>query len=61
MGIVARKGLSKELRKYFAGLGRKGGAAGGKARARKLTPEQRSESARLAARARWGQARKKGK
>lgn len=35
-------------------LGRLGGKKGGKARAAKLTPEQRSESARKAARARWG-------
>jgi hypothetical protein len=34
-------------------LGRKGGLKGGKARAAKLTPEQRSESARKAALARW--------
>jgi hypothetical protein len=34
-------------------LGRKGGLKGGKARAAKLTPEQRSESARKAAKARW--------
>ena len=34
-------------------LGRRGGLKGGKARAEKLTPEQRSESARRAARARW--------
>lgn len=34
-------------------LGRKGGQKGGKARAEKLTPEQRSESARRAAEARW--------
>lgn len=34
-------------------LGRKGGKKGGKARAVKLTPERRSEIARLAARARW--------
>lgn len=32
---------------------RPGGAVGGRARARTLTPEQRSEIARLAARARW--------
>lgn len=35
-------------------LGRKGGLKGGKARAEKLTPEQRSEAARRAANARWG-------
>jgi hypothetical protein len=34
-------------------LGRLGGLKGGKARADKLTPEQRRESARKAARARW--------
>lgn len=32
---------------------RKGGLKGGKARAKALTPEQRSEIARLAAQARW--------
>ncbi len=34
-------------------LGRLGGLKGGKARAKKLTPEQRSEIAKKAARARW--------
>lgn len=34
-------------------LGRKGGLKGGKARAAKLSKEQRSESAKKAARARW--------
>lgn len=34
-------------------LGRKGGLKGGKARAAKMTPEQRVEAARKAARARW--------
>jgi hypothetical protein len=34
-------------------LGRKGGLKGGPARARKLTAEQRSESARKAVQARW--------
>ena len=34
-------------------LGRKGGLKGGKARAAKLTPEQRAEIARKAAAARW--------
>ncbi len=34
-------------------LGRKGGLKGGKARAAKMTPEERSESAKKAARARW--------
>lgn len=35
-------------------LGRKGGLKGGKARAEKLTPEQRSKIARKAAQKRWG-------
>ena len=35
-------------------LGRKGGLKGGKARAAKLTPEQRSQAARKAAAVRWG-------
>jgi hypothetical protein len=35
-------------------LGRKGGLKGGKARAAKLTPKQRSEAAKKAAAARWG-------
>lgn len=35
-------------------LGRRGGLKGGKARAAKMTPEQRSEAARTAAAARWG-------
>lgn len=34
-------------------LGRKGGLKGGKARAAKMTAEERSESARRAAQARW--------
>ena len=35
-------------------LGRLGGQKGGRARAAKLSPEERSEAARRAARARWG-------
>ena len=34
-------------------MGHKGGLKGGRARAEKLTPEQRSEIARKAAQARW--------
>lgn len=36
-------------------LGRLGGAKGGKARAAKLSPNQRSEAAKKAVRARWEQ------
>ncbi len=38
-------------------LGRLGGMKGGKARAEKLTPEQRSEIAKKAAHARWNKIR----
>lgn len=38
-------------------LGRKGGKKGGPARAARLTPEQRSESARKAVQARWAKTR----
>jgi hypothetical protein len=34
-------------------LGRKGGEKGGKARASRMTPEERSEAASRAAKARW--------
>ena len=37
----------------YKALGHKGGLKGGKARAEKLTPEQRKEIARKAALARW--------
>lgn len=41
-------------------LGRAGGQKGGKARARALTPEERSAIAKKAARARWEENDKKG-
>jgi hypothetical protein len=37
------------------------GRKGGQARAKKLTPEQRSKSAKKAAKARWAEKRKKNK
>jgi len=40
-------------------LGRLGGLKGGRARGRKLTAKQRTESARKAAVARWSRSRKK--
>lgn len=39
-------------------LGRRGGLKGGKVRAAKMTPEERSESARKAAKARWDKKRR---
>jgi len=47
---MARKSA---VSKYLAKIGRKGGKASGKARMQKLTPEQRSDVARRAAKARW--------
>ncbi|MFA4826605.1 MAG: hypothetical protein WC593_15760 [Methanoregula sp.] len=42
-----------EKNPHAVALGKLGGKKGGKARADKLTPEQRKEIAQLAARARW--------
>jgi hypothetical protein len=44
----------QEIREVFAKFGRQGG----KAAARKMTPEQRKESARKAAQARWAKHKK---
>jgi hypothetical protein len=44
---------SKEKNPYAVALGRLGGKKGRRARAEKLTPEQRSEIAKKAAKARW--------
>ena len=44
----------KEKNPHAVALGRLGGLKGGKARAEKLTTEQRKEIAQKAARARWG-------
>jgi hypothetical protein len=46
---------SPEKNPAAVALGRKGGLKGGQARAASMTPEQRSEAAKRAARARWGQ------
>ena len=39
-------------------LGRRGGLKGGKVRAAKMTPEERSEAARKAVKARWAKKRR---
>jgi hypothetical protein len=44
---------TKEKNPAAVALGRLGGLKGGKARAAKLTPEQRKEIAKLAASVRW--------
>ena len=51
MAVNARKNSAA------VALGRKGGKKGGPARAAKLTPEQRSESARKAVQSRWAKSR----
>ena len=51
--------LDLRVLKAIQELGRQGGLIGGKARARKLSAEQRREIARKAARARWSKAMKK--
>jgi len=45
---------TKDKNPNAVALGRLGGLKGGRARANKLTAEQRKEIARKAARARWG-------
>lgn len=49
--------MPDEKNKAAQELGRLGGLKGGKARAEKLTKEQRSEIARKAANARWAKKR----
>ena len=49
--------LTKKKNPAAVALGRKGGKKGGPARAAKLTPTQRSESARKAVQARWAKAK----
>jgi len=54
-----RKSLvSTSVHEAAVALGRLGGLKGGKARAEKLTPKERSKIARKAARVRWKEAEK---
>ena len=55
---MAVKVAKKKKNPAAVALGRKGGKKGGPARAAKLTPKQRSESARKAVQARWAKAKK---
>jgi len=52
-GTAAPKEPEREKDPAAVSLGRRGGLKGGKARAAKLTSEQRSSSAKKAALARW--------
>ena len=49
--------MAEEKNPAAVALGRLGASKGGKARAEKLTPEQRKEIARKAAKARWDKKR----
>jgi hypothetical protein len=49
--------MAEEKNPAAVALGKLGGSKGGKARAKKMTPEERSESARKAAKARWAKKR----
>jgi len=49
--------MAEEKNPAAVALGKLGGAKGGKARAKNMTPEERSESARKAAKARWAKKR----
>ena len=46
--------ITDEMRAIAAAFGRMGGLKGGPARAASMTKKQRSESAKKAAKARWG-------
>ncbi len=50
--------MTEEKNPAAVELGRRGGMKGGKARAAKMTAEERSESARKAAKARWAKKRR---
>ena len=58
---MPKKRLPADVRDFFVKEGMKGGRLGGKARAAKLTAEERSESARKAVKARWAKHRKSEK
>ena len=55
---VENEWSDEELRKLARELGRRGGLKGGRARAEKLTPEERKEIARKAAKSRWDKRRR---
>jgi hypothetical protein len=57
MDDSSKKPRKRRKNPFAVALGRKGGLKGGHARAAKMTPEERSESARKAVLARWQKAR----
>ncbi len=50
--------MTPKLRQFLSHIGKLGGAKGGRKAASNMTPEQKSERARTAARARWAKKRK---
>jgi hypothetical protein len=52
-GEIEEKHTPQSSRPTAASAGRKGGLKGGKARATKMSPEQRQDIAKKAAQARW--------
>jgi hypothetical protein len=58
---MPRHKMPQAVKEYFVRMGRKGGKLGGKARAARLTEEERSESARKAVMARWARTKVAGK
>jgi hypothetical protein len=56
---MAKKKLPPDVLQYFIKMGQKGGQIGGKARAEKLTAEERRESARKAVLTRWAKQRER--
>jgi Spy/CpxP family protein refolding chaperone len=54
-GPLTAKARKRRKNPHAVALGRKGGKVGGAARAANLTPEQRSQIAKVAAAARWKQ------
>jgi hypothetical protein len=53
--------MAKKKNPNAVALGKLGGSKGGKIRAAKLTPEERSEIARKAVLARWAKARERAR
>jgi hypothetical protein len=53
--------ISKVMREMGRKGGKKGGKRGAKARTERLTPEERTQIARKAAKARWAKAKTRGR
>jgi hypothetical protein len=58
-GVETTSTVPASISAYMASIGAKGGKVGGKRRLETMTPEQRSEVALAAARARWAKGKKR--